>query len=114
MELNLNSLDEEVTGARRHEQPAPKRLRLRDVTAPDDEEDLPEWESSAPYEQYFDYSAYESRYNSPSLRTVRPESPLQNSVLTIEDDDKDECVATTNAKDSIPIFFHPGMFVRWN
>ena len=114
MELDINSLDGEVTGARRLDQPAPKRLRLRDVTAPDDEEDLPEWDYSAPDEQYFDYSAYESRYKSPSLRTVRPESPRQSSVLTIEDDDKEEYVASKKAKDRMPIFFHPGMFLRWN
>jgi hypothetical protein len=69
MDLDMSWLDTSSSAvALRHEVPPPKRLRLSEVNANDDQA-VPEWDCSAPYEQWLDYSAYESRYKSPSLHS---------------------------------------------
>ena len=94
----------------RHEPPPQKRLRLSEGI-PNDDNAVPEWDCSAPYEQWLDYSAYESRYKSPSLYSSGQEISAESDALTAQDDDVDseQVVELRKSTGPMPTFFHPSM-----
>lgn len=100
--------------ALRHEPPPPKRLRLSAVNANDDEA-VPGWDCSAPFEQWLDYPAYESRYKSPSLQSSTPDGTEEPGALSIHDEEDDEDdgpvveIRRIGNTTTMPTFFHPGM-----
>lgn len=99
-----------------HEPSPPKRLRLSEMSANDDEA-VPEWDCSAPYEQWLDYSAYEDRYKSPSLQfldQISPEEIESSSIHDGEDEEQDGSVVEIrkNGKTTtMPTFFHPSTYI---
>lgn len=95
----------------RHEPSPPKRLRLSEVNANDDEA-VPEWDCSAPYEQWLDYSAYENRHETPSIQSSSQES-LEGSGTHNGDDGEDGDVVEIRKNGNtttMPTFFHPSMY----
>lgn len=115
MELDGNLLETSTSPlAARHEPSPPKRLRLSEVTANDDEA-VPEWDCSAPYEQWLDYSAYENGSKTPSLQ-----SPIQESVEESDERDGDDGNDGDNGNlveirkvgntANMPAFFNPSMY----
>ena len=96
----------------RHEPPPPKRLRLSEGDA-NDAGAVPEWDCSAPYEQWLDYSEYERRYKSPSLQSSNQGSPEEPDAVSIHDDEGDDGLVVELRKigntTTMPTFFHPGM-----
>jgi hypothetical protein len=111
MELEM-SLPETGSSAiaQRHEPSPPKRLRLSEGITNDDDT-VPEWDCSAPYEQWLDYSAYESLHKSPSLQSFHKENSPESNALTSQDEDGEaEEAVELRAADPMPAFFHPSMF----
>jgi hypothetical protein len=115
MELDGNLLEASASAlAARHEPSPPKRLRLSEVTANDDEA-VPEWDCSAPYEQWLDYSAYENRHETPSFQSSSQESLEQSDGRDDEDgDDGDNGnlveIRKVGNTTNMPTFFHPSMY----
>lgn len=112
MDLDISLLDTSSSAvALRHEPPPLKRLRLSQVNTTDDQA-VPEWDCSAPYEQWLDYSAYESRYKSPSLHSSNQDNLAESNGQTIQDDDgdDDQVVELRKSTATMPSFFHPGMY----
>ena len=108
MEFDLESCQAEVTAALQDEPSPPKRPRLDEVDTPQDKvEDVTGWECPADYEQWLDYPAYEGRQTSPSVLTVK-DSSQPVDLITIDDDSSVENF--DEPEDTIPAFFHPGMF----
>jgi hypothetical protein len=110
LERNLLEVSASALGPR-HEPSPPKRLRLSEVSSNDDEA-VPEWDCSAPYEQWLDYSAYANRHETPSLQSSSQESLDESDTHNDGDgEDGDDVEIRKNGNTTImPTFFHPSMY----
>src|SRR5260370_6323500 len=97
--------------ALRHEPSPPKRLRLSEGITNDDNA-VPEWDCSAPYEQWLDYSAYERPYKSPSPHSSHQDNEAESNAHTIQahDCDDDQALELRQSTATMPAFFHSAKY----